>query len=58
MAGMAPVFEGVGRPASETLDSVVSEGEEALLALAGGFPLGVCGAGRFWPFLGGVVDIE
>ena len=71
MAGMAPVFEGVGRPAGGTSNSVVSEGEEALLALAGGLPLGVCGAGRFWPFLlgvcgagrfwpflGGVVDIE
>ena len=58
MAGMAPDFEGEGRPACKTSDSVVSEGEEALLALAGGLTLGVCGGGRFWPFLGGVEDIE
>ena len=45
---MAPIFEGVGRPVNGSLNSVISVGEEALLALAGSLPRGVCGAGRFW----------
>src|ERR1700760_3291925 len=58
MAGMSPIFNGEGRPASRSSIPVTSVGEEVLLALAGGFPRGVCGAGRFEPFLGGVGDIE
>ena len=37
---------------------VNSVGEDALLVLAGGRPVGVEGGALFLPFLGGVVDIR
>ena len=38
--------------------SLVLAGDDALLALAGGRPVGVEGGALFLPFLGGVVDIN
>ena len=42
----------------EGASTLVLAGDDALLALAGGCPVGVEGGALFLPFLGGVVDIR
>ena len=66
---MPPVVDRKGGIAGRTLGSVVEAkpfgasppvlavGVDALLALAGGRPVGVEGGALFFPFLGGVEDI-
>ena len=56
MSGASPSMK-VGAAARGVPLRCESVGEDGLLALAGGRPVGVEGGALFLPFLGGVVDI-
>src|SRR6201995_502520 len=57
IVGGALGLNGGARPVGAS-SPVCGVGEDALLVLAGGRPVGVEGGALFLPFLGGVVDIQ